>query len=138
MSKTIAVDFDGVIHLYSKGWKNGIIYDSPVLGAKEALTELVNEGYEVLIYSTRCNNEYWEDGVDRVKDVEKYLKFYKIPYSRIHTGGKPKATMYIDDRAISFRGNWTETLEEVKDFKTWNRPNSKSSAENDANTHNSK
>ena len=28
--KTIAVDFDGVIHKYSKGWQGGEIYDEPV------------------------------------------------------------------------------------------------------------
>lgn len=45
VSRTIAVDFDGVIHKYSKGWQNGSIYDEPVEGAKEALLELL-EDYE--------------------------------------------------------------------------------------------
>lgn len=33
--KTICVDFDGVIHKYSKGWQGDVIYDEPVEGAKE-------------------------------------------------------------------------------------------------------
>lgn len=130
--KTLAVDFDGVIHGYSNGWQNGIIYDAPVPGAKEALEKLDSEGYTILIYSTRCNEEYWEDGDNRVEDVKNYLDLHQIPYTSIHTGGKPKATMYIDDRAISFQGNWSDTLDTVDNFKTWNRPNSKSSAELEA------
>jgi len=34
---TIAVDFDGVIHQYSKGWEDGSIYDKPVKGVRQAL-----------------------------------------------------------------------------------------------------
>ena len=130
--KTLAVDFDGVIHGYSKGWQNGKIYDDPIPGSKNALTQLAAEGYTILIYSTRCNAEYWESGDDRVEDVKNYLNLHGIPYTSIHTGGKPKATMYIDDRAVSFKGEWSDTLKEVDNFKTWNRPNSKSSAELEA------
>lgn len=129
-SKTLAVDFDGVIHSYRNGWQDGSIYDEPVKGAKEALSELIKDGYEVLIYSTRCNPEYLEPGdPDRVKDVKDYLEKHEIPYSKIHVGGKPKAYAYIDDRAITFKGNWDETVNQVNVFDTWNRPGAKSSAE---------
>lgn len=128
--KVLCIDFDAVIHGYSHGWKDGSIYDEPVEGAKEALEELIDSGYEVLIYSTRCNPEYLEPGdPDRVEAVKDYLKKHNIPYSKIHTGSKPKAFAYIDDRAISFRGDWKDTLEKVKVFETWNRPGAKSSAE---------
>ena len=40
--KTIAVDFDGFIHKYSKGWHDGSIYDEPVEGAAEALLSRFN------------------------------------------------------------------------------------------------
>ena len=47
----IAVDFDGVIHRYSKGWHDGTIYDEPVEGAREALEGLVDKGHMIIVYS---------------------------------------------------------------------------------------
>src|SRR3546814_17831472 len=32
---TVALDFDGVIHRYSKGWRGGVIHDPPMPGAIE-------------------------------------------------------------------------------------------------------
>ena len=87
--KTIAVDFDGVIHGYSKGWQKGQIYDDPVPGAKEALEKLKSKGYRILIYSTRNNPMYRKPGdADQDKAVVEYLERHEIPYDKIHKGGK--------------------------------------------------
>lgn len=51
--KTIAIDFDGVIHKYSKGWQDGDIYDKPNEGAFEYLNELLSGENSVFIFSTR-------------------------------------------------------------------------------------
>lgn len=56
MPKTVAVDFDGVIHLYSRGWFDGTIYDPPVPFALEALTEL-RTNYAVFVHTTRPSVE---------------------------------------------------------------------------------
>jgi hypothetical protein len=53
MKKTVAFDFDGVIHKYSKGWQTGEIYDDILEGALKAISDLFEEGYSVFILSTR-------------------------------------------------------------------------------------
>lgn len=55
--KTIAIDFDGVIHKYSKGWQDGSIYDEPIEGAIKAINDLVDRGFSVFIFSTRPANQ---------------------------------------------------------------------------------
>ncbi len=40
MELKIAVDFDGVIHRYSKGWHDGTIYDPPMDGCYDAMNQL--------------------------------------------------------------------------------------------------
>ena len=90
---TVLVDFDGVIHRYSGGWKDGSTYDSPVFGAKDALQELVDEGYKVVIFSTRNADQ-----------IAKWLKFWEFPEYQI-TNVKIPAVAIIDDRAIRFT-NW--------------------------------
>lgn len=39
---TISIDFDGVIHQYSKGWQNGEIYDPPIRGAARFIYDFDN------------------------------------------------------------------------------------------------
>ena len=118
MPNAIAVDFDGVIHKYSKGWQDGSIYDPPMEGVKEALSNLISEGYEIVIFSTRCYSRKIK-GVEQksqAKEVEEYLKKYKIPYTNIHTEGcKPFCKAFIDDRAIRFE-NWSDAFIEVKEL----------------------
>lgn len=50
--KTIAVDFDGVIHAYSRGWADGTIYDPPLPGAIEGLHQLMKT-FAVYILTSR-------------------------------------------------------------------------------------
>lgn len=49
---TIAVDFDGVIHGYSRGWQDGSIYDPPLPGAIDGLRALMDQD-AVFIFTTR-------------------------------------------------------------------------------------
>jgi hypothetical protein len=66
--KTIAIDFDGVIHKYSKGWQNGEIYDEVVDKSIEAINALCEHGYSVVIFSTRSPRQ-----------IKRYLKAKSNP-----------------------------------------------------------
>lgn len=105
MIQTLAIDFDGVIHGYSKGWQDGSIYDKPKPGAKEALQEFLDNGWEVVIWSTRCNDRT-VNGVsqnNQISEMVDWLAKYQIPYSRIHCSeGKPLCKLFIDDNAYRF------------------------------------
>ena len=110
----IAIDFDGVLHLYSKGWNGGEIYDPPVPGAKEAMEKLKEAGHTLYIFSTRSNKIFRKnDPVDHNKAMKKWLEEHEIPFDKMWTFGKPMADVFIDDRAIGFRGYWEETVKEV-------------------------
>lgn len=116
----IAVDFDGVVHQYSKGWHDGTIYDPPIHGIKELLQDLKDKGCEILIYTTRAfdrivNGEISEN---QLTELHEYFRKFEIPYDSIWTGhGKPLAHIYLDDRAVRFknvnqaRGHIFEILE---------------------------
>ena len=105
--KTIAVDFDGVIHRYSRGWQDGRIYDEPVEGALEALAKLVANGYKVVIFTTRARDAAQIQAINDwlLERMPNWDSFESIEV----TDRKPGAIAYIDDRAIRFT-NWTDIL----------------------------
>lgn len=49
---TVAVDFDGVIHLFTRGWFDGTIYDPPVPYALDSLAQLQAD-YAVFVHTSR-------------------------------------------------------------------------------------
>ena len=109
-AKVLAVDFDGVIHKYSKGWVDGTIYDEPMSGALEIMGELTKQGFGIIIHTTRLNPEAHSlvEVEQQVQMINKWLKengFEKGKHYQAITALKPKASFYIDDRAIKFT-NW--------------------------------
>jgi len=108
--KVVAIDFDGVIHRYSKGWQDGSIYDSPMENAEVELSRLVSKGYKVVIFTTRLNPQVNDDVNLEKNRISKWLfdNGMKIDthYHDI-TAVKPVAGIYIDDRALRFT-NWLD------------------------------
>ena len=117
MKKTVVFDFDGVIHSYSSGWKGTTnIPDPPVPGIENALKEIHNAGYEVVIVSTRCSTVFGRLA------IESWLDMYDLSmYVDIVCKEKPPAIVYIDDRAICFDGHPENLLGKIKAFKPWNK-----------------
>ena len=133
MTKIICVDFDGVIHSYTSGWRGLTeIPDPPVPGAFEWLAELIEDGFEVCIYSSRSKgNERVRDdqsGVEAMKswflrhlnddavnwDAPWILGQLKFPTK------KPAAMMTVDDRAFCFEGDYP-SVDWLNNFKPWNK-----------------
>lgn len=123
----ICVDFDGVIHSYEHGWRDGSIYGSAVPGFFEWLMGACRT-CDVVIYSSRCKTS---DGVMAIKDAmdrwsHDWRAAYRgLPGDLIYTvsAEKPPAFMTIDDRAICFRGDWSAPELEpaaIRAFKPWN------------------
>jgi hypothetical protein len=121
--KIIAVDLDGVIHKYSKGWQDGTIYDPPIKGAKEGLQKLIDHGYKIVIFTTRADAKMVDGQMQpgQYKEVVDYLNKYQIPYTSVYQGvGKPFFKILIDDNCIRFEGDWSdafirEVLEDINE-----------------------
>lgn len=83
-------------------------------GIKEAITEIRESGYEVVVVSTRCATP---EGYGAVRA---WLLDHDIEVDDVKME-KPPAIVYIDDRAICFDGNPTTLLGKIKSFKPWNK-----------------
>ena len=94
---TVLVDFDGVIHAYTRGWDDGEAYDPPIEGAKEHLKAIEEAGYDVVIFSTRDRDQ-----------IRAWLQKWEFESYDV-TNEKRPALCMIDDRAIRF-SNWDDAL----------------------------
>ena len=108
--QTMAIDFDGVIHKYSKGFQGtDNAYDPPNKGTKEALESFIEGGFQLKVMTSR---PAWV--------VRKWLKEYELDHLIDEvTNHKIPATVYIDDRGFCFK-NWNQCLNEISDHpKMW-------------------
>ena len=113
--KTIALDFDGVIHKYAEGWKGETVISSGLVkGTKQAIRQIKDMGFRVVVYSTRASSEKGRDA------MKVWMKKHAVVVDEI-TAKKPPAVVYIDDRGFTFKGDWKEAIEFIKSFKPWNR-----------------
>jgi len=113
----IVLDFDGVIHSYTSGWQGAdVANDPPVPGVREFILAAANE-FKICIISARSNQsggircmaEYLYNILGLPADVMSEIDF---------PTHKPPAHLWIDDRAVCFKGEWP-TIQELLDFKPW-------------------
>ncbi len=107
---TIAIDFDGVIHNWDKGWVDGTLYGEPIPGSIEAIKELSKKFRLVLWTAKAKKNRPLINGKTGIHLIHEWLKKYDIDkcFADI-TSDKPRARLYIDDNAYRF-DNWKNTL----------------------------
>lgn len=124
----LCLDFDGVIHSYASGWQGAaVIPDPPVPGAMEFIIH-ASERFRVCIFSSRSRQP---GGIDAMKGwLRMYLTLVMDTYAEADEvfarvewpDEKPPALVTIDDRAITFTGDWP-SLDEIAAFQPWNKRN---------------
>ena len=127
--KLLCLDFDGVLHSYSSGWQSADrIPDPPVEGALAFLVR-ASERFALAIFSSRSH----QDG--GIEAMQSWLRDHLLDdlgwtrgaASRFVDGiawpiHKPPAHLSIDDRALSFNGDWSRyDLDELETFRPWNK-----------------
>jgi hypothetical protein len=126
MKPILCLDFDGVIHSYSSGWKGAdVISDPPVDGAMRFISDAL-EHFRVAVFSSRSNQsgglaamqEWTKTHFEAfwVLDGLQAAKFAEIEWPK----EKPAAMVTLDDRAITFGGTWP-SMEALKGFRPWNK-----------------
>lgn len=116
----LGLDFDGVLHSYTSGWQGAdVIPDPPVPGALQFLAEAV-EHFEVHVFSSRSGQPggipsmyaWLSNWLGRKGFSPSVARAVEFPVE------KPPAMLTIDDRALTFTGQWP-SIESLLAFKPW-------------------
>lgn len=111
--RTIAIDFDGVLHNAHSGWGDGTCYGNPLPGAIDGIKR-ISANFDIIIYTAKARSDRpLVDGKSGVELVEEWLQKYDILHCiRDITAEKPRADLYIDDNAHFFI-DWKTGVEHV-------------------------
>jgi hypothetical protein len=129
----LSLDFDGVCHMYTSGWKGAdVIPDPPVPGLFEFLDSCAPY-FDLQIFSSRSHQD---GGIEAMREWFSQHRFsYLAGRSFSHENyaaeadrwventlsfpkEKPPAFLGIDDRVLNFRGVWPD-VEDLRGYKTW-------------------
>jgi hypothetical protein len=119
---TVAIDFDGVIHRYSRGWQDGSIYDLPFDGALDGLRQLMSR-HAVFIFTSRNTAQvagWLHDHGFKVSTDDSAFRhdrdwdgvFWETRGVLLVTNRKLGASAYLDDRAVRFT-SWKQALADL-------------------------
>jgi len=113
----IGIDFDGVIHKNSKGYYDGTIYDDPIEGTEEGLRKL-SEKYTLVLYTTKAKPDRGLiNGRQTTELLWEWLDKHNLSkYISKVTSEKPRAVVYIDDKALRFT-EWDKCINDLEDLK---------------------
>ena len=110
----LAIDFDGVLHNFDKGYFNGTCYGEPISGSLNAL-KILSTKYNIIIFSSKClPDRPLVNGLTGKEHIIGWLQKYDVlKYVKDITHIKPRAKYYIDDKAIEFKNNWETILKNI-------------------------
>jgi hypothetical protein len=127
MSKPIlCLDFDGVCHSYTSRWCGAAVIPDPAVPGLFDFLEEACKVFDIQVFSSRSHQP---GGVEAMQS-------WFVEQRRLwrESGGqgfevlsitfpteKPPAMVSLDDRAITFTGNWP-SVDALAAFKPWNKP----------------
>ena len=106
--KKILIDLDGVLNEYGKTKYSENEIPAIKEGAKEFLEKLSLES-ELYLFTTR----------NLMLATKWLIKNNLDKYFKDVTAIKLPSYLYIDDRTICFKGNYSKTLDDIKNFKVY-------------------
>lgn len=106
MPKILLIDLDGVLNTY-----NGNYSESEIAPPREGVNEFlkaISQTYKIEIFTVRDK-----------KSTQKWLEKYNLSQfiSNITNVKNPRASIIIDDRALQFKGDFQQTLQDITNFK---------------------
>jgi hypothetical protein len=119
---TLCIDFDGVIHSYERGWQDGTIYGDVVPGFF-AWAEEAQKQFKLVIYSSRSATDEGRLAMGSWLARKLKQQWEGDPIEFTMAAEKPAAWLTIDDRALTFKGDWFHpdlAPEVLREFKPWN------------------
>ena len=130
----LCLDFDGVCHSYTSGWKGADVISDPPVEGLFAFLEHASLHFQVVIYSSRSHQDggikamigwflAWCPKLEKWRDVSVSLDKIVWWTCNVTLGfplKKPAAFLTVDDRAYAFCGLWPDP-ELLLTFKPWNK-----------------
>ncbi len=117
---TLCLDFDGVCHSYTSGWQGiDVIPDEPVEGL-DAFLSSVYVQFDITIFSSRSATAEGRRAMAHWF-TEHFGTKTAMPPWWDHVSFpdiKPPAMVTLDDRAVTFNGEWPG-VNWLLDFRTW-------------------
>ena len=114
--KIAVIDFDGTLCTWNFPDVGEVQPD-----AREALLKLKELGYLIQIHSYRTVT-YWDrseckyNRAQHIALIHQFMQDNELPYDELIVNpnmDKPMAELYIDDRAVGYRGNWLDVIRQV-------------------------
>ncbi|MCP5098285.1 MAG: nuclear transport factor 2 family protein [Chloroflexi bacterium] len=124
----LCLDFDGVCHAYTSGWQGAaVIPDDAVPGLFEFLEEAAPH-FDIQVFSSRSNlpggikaMKAWFSTQQRKWQESRGRDEMQLPLT--FPAKKPPATVSLDDRALTFNGQWPQ-IAQLQAFQPWYRTQS--------------
>lgn len=136
--RTIALDFDGVVHAYTSPWTSPLdIHDEPVPGALAFIRCRLAAGWVIILHTARFMHNVplhltAVEEIDLDSRANAVLVWFVlhggddiVASENFHLwlhGGKPHADVYLDDRALRFDGVFPGEAALAAAAVTWNKP----------------